>query len=346
MPRGKVKVKRMIQKNSAQDVHALNEMFDQLTGVSKADPEILLPKYINFREQLYKFCKVFELLTNFKPFTNNFTEFSTEIKEISDFVSEMREKLELNTSMEEETPEIKEYDKEKLNEKFTWLKETKFVQKIIITGGNLRKYKNYLNPDELSDRFIKREVGLSLTPISFSGLDLKKIWVSDNFKEFTGKFLLKILSKVAEISYTVYDIVTSPNIDIKKFSRVLIDNIGALKKQIPRCNDAFNIIANSVQMLEDNFNTYYKSSVEAENVSVIIESFIVDVSLRQKSSLKVTQQFRTIIKRMQQKSANNNDPRVKKLFSILNNQFSMMEKQDSEETSGETFGETSEEKNE
>ena len=99
-----------------------------------------------------------------------------------------------------------------------------------------------------------------------------------------------------------------------------------LKKQIPRCNKAFGIIADSVKMLETNFKSYYKTSVEAENPSIIIESFIVDVSMKQKSNAEVTRQFRKIIMHMKRKSTNNNDPRVKKLFSILNNQFSMMEK--------------------
>ena len=97
-----------------------------------------------------------------------------------------------------------------------------------------------------------------------------------------------------------------------------------MKKQIPRCDKAFDIIAKSVNMLEDKFDGYYKTSVEAENPSIIIESFIIDVSMSQKSNASITAQFRKIIMHMKKQASNTNDPRVSKLFGILNNQFNMM----------------------
>ena len=80
-------------------------------------------------------------------------------------------------------------------------------------------------------------------------------------------------------------------------------------------------------MLEDNFGGYYKTSIEAENPSIIIESFIIDVSMSQKANATVTTQFRKIIMFMKRQSANSKDPRVSKLFKILNSQFNMMEKE-------------------
>ena len=101
-----------------------------------------------------------------------------------------------------------------------------------------------------------------------------------------------------------------------------------MKKQIPRCNKAFNIIANSVNLLENNFDTYYKHSIEAENPSIIIENFITDVSISQKSSPAVTNQFKKIIMFMKRKTAGNKDPRVSQLFKVLNSQFDMMDTPD------------------
>jgi hypothetical protein len=140
------------------------------------------------------------------------------------------------------------------------------------------------------------------------------------------KYILNILSHTYLIGHEVYEIITAPNIDIKKFSRVLLANIDKMKKTIPRCDKAFDIIKNSVEMLENNFKGYYKNSVESANPSVIIESFIVDVSMSQKSNAVITGQFRRIIMHMKKQAANNTDPRVKKLFKILNSQFDLMAK--------------------
>ena len=48
-------------------------------------------------------------------------------------------------------------------------------------------------------------------------------------------------------------------------------------------------------MLEDNFDGYYRESVEAANPSIIIENFIVDVSVNQQPSASLTGEFRRII---------------------------------------------------
>ena len=321
----RVKMKSALPKGSGEDVQMLNSMFDQMTGASHADPSIIKPKYEKIKASLTKFCKVFELLLNFKNFSENFPECQKGFAEIKTFIDKIRSeydlaKTEIKTDSEDEKKEI--------NEKFAKLKDSAEVQQIIITSSILGKHKKYLeDKDNLSDEFIRREPGLSMEPFPFSSLDLKKIWVSDNFNDMTKKFILRILSHLYKLGYEIYDLVTSPNVDIKQFSQVLIRNIGMLKKQIPRCDKAFDIISDSVMMLEGNFKGYYKTSVEAENPSIIIESFIVDVSMKQKSNANITRQFRKIIMFMKKKSADNNDPRVKKLFSILNSQFSLMEKE-------------------
>jgi hypothetical protein len=322
----RVKAKKAMPKGSAEDVSALNNMFDQMTGTAHADPEILCPKLIQLREAITKFHKVFTLFLNMHNFADGFPECKDSCDEIREFLQKI-EALGIDEPVADKL-KMEALDKKDLNDAFEALKNNAVVQQIVITSSTLGKHKKYISDkDDLSDEFIKREPGLSMIPLSFSSLDLKKIWVSDNCKEMTRKFILNILSHAYTIGYAVYDLITSPNIDIKKFSHVLINNIGTLKKQIPRCDKAFDIISDSVKMLEGNFKDYYKTSVEAENPSIIIESFIVDVSMKQKSNATVTRQFRKIIMFMKKKSANNEDPRVKKLFAILNNQFSMMEKE-------------------
>lgn len=324
MPRGRNRVKKIVRNNSGADADALNDMFSQMTGAEDADPDIIIPKFIKINEMIEKYAKIFTLLLNFDEFINNFTEYSDNFDEIKTFVNKLNEIVKDGVSSET----LKESTIKNVNIVYKKLKNLKEVQSIVTTSGNLSSHKKFLtDSSNLSDDFIKREPGLSFTPLTFTSLDLKKLWVSDKLSVMAQKYILNILSHTYKIGHEIYKIITSPDIDIKKFSRVLINNIEKMKKQVPRCNKAFDIIANSVHLLENNFDGYYKNSIEAENPSIIVENFIVDVSVSQNATASTTAQFRKIIMFMKKQSAGNKDPRVAKLFKILNSQFNMMQRE-------------------
>jgi len=324
MPRGRVKVKRVFPKGSAEDAESLNTMFAQMTGAEDADPDIIIPKFIEINQLMIKYSRVFDLLLNFKDFIDSFPEYKEEFNQIKEFNDKIKDVCGLEITEES----LKKQDIKTVNEVYSKLKQIKEVQMVIMTSGNMTQYKKYLEDSKnLSDSFIHQEPGLSLTPLKFSSLDFKKLWSSEKLTEMAKKYILNILSHTYTIGHKIYSIITSPDIDIKKFSTVMIVNIEKMKKQIPRCDKAFDIIANSVHLLENNFSGYYRTSVEAENPSIIIENFIVDVSVSQKASASTTAQFRKIIMFMKRKSAGSNDPRVAKLFKVLNNQFNMMQKE-------------------
>ncbi len=324
MPRGRNRVRKIVQKGNAADADALNDMFSQMTGAEDADPDIIIPKFVKINTLLERYSKIFTLLLNFDDFINKFSEYSDNFKEITTFVDNLNEIVK-NTVSEDA---LKNSDIKQVNIVYKKIKNIMEVQLIVTTSGNLSTHKKCLiDSSNLSDDFIKREPGLSFTPLSFTKLDLKKLWVSDKLSDMARKYILNILSHTYKIGHELYQTITSPDIDIKKFSRVLINNIDKMKKQVPRCNKAFDIIANSVHLLEDNFDGYYKNSVEAENPSIIVENFIVDVSVSQNATASTTAQFRKIIMFMKKQSAGSKDPRVAKLFKILNNQFNMMQQE-------------------
>lgn len=327
MPRhGCVKVKKMMHKGSPEDSDLLNNMFSQMTGAENADPEIIIPKLCKLHSLLSKYSTIYQLLLHFREFIDNFPEYKKDFLEISDFAEKIDKIVGLDNSINEEA--LKNSSSDHVNKLYKTLKNTKEVQTIVIISGNLGKYKKYLSDkNNLGDEFIKREPGLSLKPLTFTNLDLKVLWASDKLSSMAKKYILNILSHTYVIGHEMYQIITSPDVDIKKFSRVLINNIDKMKKQIPRCNKAFDIIAKSVNLLENKFEGYYKTSVEAENPSIIIESFIIDVSMSQKANASITSQFRRIIMFMKKQSAQSKDPRVSKLFKILNSQFSLMQKE-------------------
>jgi hypothetical protein len=325
MPRSKAKFKKVMPKGSEDDQNALNEMFEQMTGSQGADSEIIIPKLTRLHNLLTKYTKVFQLLLDFNEFIEVFNEYDNDFNDIKTFIKDIKNIIDIENPLS--IDKLKIMDVKSINAIYSTLKNKQEVQSIIITSGNLKRYKRYLeDKNNLKDEFIKREPGVSLEPLSFTKLDLKKLWCSDKLTNMAKKYILNVLNHAYTIGHEVYEVITSPDIDIKKFSKVLIDNIDKMKKTIPRCDKAFNIIRNSVELLEGNFKGYYRNSVEAENPSVIIESFIIDVSMSQKANATVTSQFRKIIMFMKKQSANSNDPRVKKLFKILNSQFDLMAK--------------------
>lgn len=320
---GRVKVKKINSKGSDADASILNDMFEQMTGSKNAEPEILIPKITELHILLKKFIKVYKLLLNFNEFIDKFQEFDKEFTDIKLFITNIEHVIDEHQILMKDG--LQSLPAETINNIYKTLKDTQELQSIIVTSCNLSKHKRYLeDKTNLNDDFIKREPGLSLTPLKFTKLDLKLLWVSDKLTNMAKKYILNILNHTYTIGHEMYEIITSPDIDIKKFSKILIDNIEKMKKTIPRCDKAFNIIKNSVELLENNFKGYYKNSVEAENPSIIVESFIIDVSMSQKANASITGQFRRIIMFMKKQAANNSDPRVKKLFKILNTQFDLM----------------------
>lgn len=328
MPRGKgVRIKKTLPKGTTQeDVDNLNGMFDQLTGVKDADPEIIIPKFVELKNMIRRLYKVYGVLMEFKEFQKIFPEYQPQLKQTSEFFIKLMDTYNIDEKTVETEDKFEDMSGEEVNKMYGALKDSEEVKSLIVASANLNHFKKDLYDEkDLKDTFIKKEPGVSFTPIPFCKLDLKRIWASDSGSAFVKKFLLTILHKTYTIGFSIYDNITSPNIDIKKFSNVLVESIKTIRKQVPRCDKAFDMIAESVSMLENNFKGYYKTSVEASNPSLIIESFIVDVSMKQKTNATITTQFRRIIMFMKKKSQGNNDPRVKKLFGILNSQFKTME---------------------
>jgi hypothetical protein len=329
--RGGVKIKKLkVNTANSDDVKELHKMFGQITGTDDADPEIIIPKINKIYKNIQEYKKLYSVLLNFKTFIEQFSDFKIWFSDIEKFLKELLSttNTDMKTKYGEEELDYHKMSKEELNVFYKGLKDNKQIKQMVITGSNLALYKKYLEDTTtttVNDTFIFKEPGLTLQPLAFSGLDLKIIWNTDGFTETAKKFIMTILRRTYVTGIDMYDIITSPDVDIKKFSKILVDSIANMKKQIPRCDKAFAIIEKSVEMLETNFKTYFRGSVEAGNPNIIIESFIMDISTTQKAGASVAGEFRKIVSFLREKGAGNNDPKVKKLFSMLNNQFSSLD---------------------
>ncbi len=89
-----------------------------------------------------------------------------------------------------------------------------------------------------------------------------------------------------------------------------------------------------MSLLEDNFSTYYKDFLVAQNPTIIIESFIGDISKTAKTDANTVRQFRSIIEYCRSKFTNNhNDTRIEKIFEILNSNMKILESKTNNEDS-------------
>lgn len=326
--RGVKIIKKKINATSDDDMKDLQAMFSQITGTSEADKEVLIPKINKIYMNIIEYNKVFKILLNFKRFTEQFEEYKFWFEDIAKFLDELIKTNEVDITKKYDDFNEHNYhtlDQKEINTFYKVLKDNVSIKSIIITGSRLAAFKKHIvDADNLDDVFINREPGITLQPLAFSTLDLKTIWNTD-INEQAKKFILSILRRAYIIGIDMHDIYTSPDVDIKKFSKILVDSISQMKKQIPRCDKAFAIIEKSVSMLEENFKSYFRGSVEAGNPSIIIESFIVDISTSQKASPMVTAEFKRIVSFLQKQSSQTNDPKIKKLFGMLNSQFSVID---------------------
>jgi hypothetical protein len=216
------------------------------------------------------------------------------------------------------------------------IKNSQVFKDIMTTSAQLQPFEPFFMKKDKDgkiiddDSFIKKEPGQMLQPLIFCSIDLKLLW-NTLFDECPSgkKFIYSLIKNIYFISHDIYEVAYTPDVNIDEFSNVLVSTIGKLRThpELNRCGRAFDVIENSVNLLKTNFTEYFRSCVETENTATLLESFIIDVSRTQKASPTVIRQFRQITNYMAKNAKNNNDPRVKKLFKMLNIQFGKIDKE-------------------
>jgi len=210
---------------------------------------------------------------------------------------------------------------------FTNVKNCSLVNTIIVTCKNLTAHKKSLeNPEALKDRFLLK-AGSLYRPLPDLSLNFKQLYIDDRLGPNDRAFILAVLHKMYVIGHDLYKAVTAPDIDVSEFVGVIMGSVDKVRGKIPRCDEAFNKIVESVDLLKNNFGDYYKDYAASGNTSIIMENFVLDVSKTSNTSPKVTAQFRKIIthyrKMSQQQPANS---KLKSLFNQVDANFAELEK--------------------
>jgi hypothetical protein len=298
---------KVIKKNIGDD--SIVHMFNQMLGTETPDPAIIIPKYLSLKKNINTIISVFSASNSI--LRTAFPSESDGCDDIMQYVNKLRE--------------IKFIDekKEEVCGEYASLKDNNSVKMIILTYKNLLLCDNKLHiDDKFDDSFILRMPGYEYLPLPFSSLNIKRMWASPNIALNTKRYIFTILNAILNASKDTYKTLLSPDVDVKKFSEVIVSSISKVKKQIPRCEKAFAKIEESVGLLENNFGGYYKDFIQSQNPSTIMESFIIDVSQSSNTDAQTTRQFRVIIghyKKLTQGKIN--DPKIKALFDMLNGSF-------------------------
>lgn len=337
MARGKGQV-RMVKKNiGGVSSDELGVVFNQLLGDEKSlDPLVVMEKYNKLVSNIDTIKKLIQKLMDtilIPKFSKNQT-MKNNITDLTEFIKQCEDILSLQAT---ETNVIQVYRE---------IKNNNLIKILLTTCRNILPHSKHLQDiDNLSETFIHNAVGISLELFSFTKLNFKMLFNSPLMAKDNKKYVLIILSMVFTKTYDVYNLVTSPDIDIEKFSKIIIESIQEAKKQIPRCDKAFKKIAHSVDLLKNNFNNYYKDFIETESPTIIVEHFILDVSKNLDADAETTRQFKRIVMHYQKRyneSGKNKDPRLKQMFATIHEKFKILETSDEENIQESSSGDEEE----
>ncbi len=325
MGRGQGRTK--VISKSIGDNEGVGDMFNQLLGDEKSlDLDIVKDKYNKLKNEIEKVCKLLESFkkTIYLKVLKDLDGINLYIKNVDGFVEDAKFII----------PD--DITDDKLIRHYLTIKENKVIKDCIHICKNLIIYKKYIEDNEnLSDNFIKSSKTKELQIFPFCSFDIKTIYFYNKIDNSVKKYLLIFLNMMYTATFEIYNIITSPDIDITKFSSVIIESVAAAKKMIPRANKAFMKIEQSIDLLQSNFSNYFRDMVESRSPETLISSFISDVAQEESNSgvdLELAQQFKRIAMFYRKKSSGRvKDPRVNQIFELLDKNFAMLKVEDEKE---------------
>jgi hypothetical protein len=299
---------------------SLADMFAQMTGEKECAKELILPKYAKMCSLIKNTISVLEQFGGFVGIKTDFPSLVPDLEEFTMYAQSLKQ-IPIDIPIEEKS------DAEVCDE-YKKLKDHQFVKQLITICSQLKKYAHDF--DEMKDAFIPQYPGLTLQLFPFSKLDFKGLWIQINEKNkpVIKKYVLSVIKKIYHNIYEIYEISTSPNVNVEEFSKVMLEAIQKLKTvpELHRCKKAFKKIENSVELLKSNFQTYYRDSISSQNPTIILENFILDVCKNNKTDAESVREFKVLvgyISKVAEKS-NKKDPKVKKLLSMLKANLDVM----------------------
>ena len=331
----RVKIKT-IKSDIGNDTEDMADMFSSLIGAtdgSNIHLHMAHPKFIQMKCEINRFVTIVELINNL-PFMdlqqehiqNNFSSYAVQLRESYDdlFCSEQVMCIDqfmspisaaaIGTKFADYTPTKNDYADiqkdvlDKFSESYKQVKDHELMMACLAVFDNLQTHQLFIGEkDKLDGDFILRMPQHEFNPFDRIGIiDFHMMYIDDQYSDEDRQDMLVALHKLLVISESVYNVSNKPDIDISEFAEVVRTSLNGLRKQIPRCDGAFNEIMSSIGLLTTNFDGYFKDFSDTGNSTLIIEGFIKDVSNKTTNSPDLTRQFRTILSHYKKMTTNMN----------------------------------------
>jgi hypothetical protein len=305
----------------------ISDLFNQMLGGS-TNVAITYPRYIAMRELCLKLVKVFTLLADstllreMNPIREEIVEYCALSKKYITVL--FSQNLDSYLGMTQDYSKIPENITKAFSEDYETMKKSQFIKSLIGIADKLYPYReNFDKIDNLKHNFIYNIPGIEWSPLPFP-FDIKEFMCNETITKSAIDFIMIILHKTYEFTYAIYDKIMTPDIDIDQFIDIITSSIGEIQKipELNRCGKAFNKIKDSVLLLKNNFNEYYRDFIETKDNTTIMLNFVTDVSKNTKADPELTRQFRKIISYYQNLPKNGqNNEKVNMLFEKMNATF-------------------------
>lgn len=177
--------------------------------------------------------------------------------------------------------------------------DSDLVNTLVVTCNALTQYKSFIEDREkLNKRFLQR-AGMSFRPIPrLPAANFRAFYESDRVSDRGRETIMVFLHELYHATHEVYEATSAPDMNVDEFVDIVLAAIDKIKHHIPRCDEAFHLLSNSVDLLKNNFKGYCRDMKHSGNPSVMMEHFVADVAVDSKSRgvrPRVLFQFRKIM---------------------------------------------------
>jgi hypothetical protein len=359
---GRVRVKTVRQTLGNKDIQGLFQ--GALSGGGPLDNNIVWPKFKRVRMEIGRTIRVIDWLAGRVWLREHFPH---EARGISEYLAQLNSEFteffggapDLDAhldplmlqvcgdgseeSMLDLTPDFTMIPPEKLavfTELYPRAMKSDLVNTAVTICKNLSSHKTFIEDRAKLNKKFLMGAGLVFAPIPrLPAANFKAFFQSREITDNQREQILVYLHKLYHITHDVYEATTLPDIDVEEFVDVVMSSIEDLKKHIPRCDAAFDKLAESVSMLKANFGSYYRDMTISGNPSIIMENFVVDVAGSSSgSSVRMRSQFQKIISHYRKLSKTKPmSGQAKTLFNEIDRNFEELEK--AEPSAGDGGGE-------
>jgi hypothetical protein len=338
MPKTRIttKVVRNMVKNL--DVNAMVQGIFTQTGEGRITGDVettTYPKYLKIQEKCTRFIQVLRELRASVAMSH----FQAEAEHLGAYVDALEEQAaaifiapDLKAAA---PPAVKRARHQEFTRVYQAVKESNLVKTMIVTCRNLIDHKrSIINLDSLQHRFLTRTAGLSLAPLpDLPALNFKQLYIDDRQGPADSRYILETIHWLFKLSHELYEILSTPDVDVEEFIAVVVAGMDSVKKAVPRCDEAFKGLMGSIGIFRGRFNEYYKDFIATNNPSIIMENFIIDVSHTAETSPRILAQYRRIIAYYRKMISKNNifsNSKLQSVFQMLDSNIHELEKRSRE----------------